>query len=114
MGTKQSLTVRFHYRVKSALCATGNATALGHVKFRAEHATENHVYTLFEFLLLTAIGCHPVFFARYLHKYIYPTFLMLSATLNAFLAPLSPHKRLCSTSIGMNWKRLLHVNGNAP
>ncbi len=68
-----------------------NATALGCVKFMAEHASKNNVYTLFAFhLLFTAIGCRPAFFARYLHKVEErPTFLMLSAALNAFSVPLS-------------------------
>ncbi len=43
--------VRFHYIIKSALSA---------LKFRAEHTSENYVYTLFAFLplLLMARGLH--------------------------------------------------------
>ncbi len=42
-----------------------NATALGRVKFSAEHDSKNNVYTLFAFHLplFTAIGCRPAFFA---------------------------------------------------
>ncbi len=76
------LTMRFHYSVKSALSAAGNASLLwGRVKFREEYVSKNNVYTLFAFhlFLFTVIGCRPVFFAQYLHKVEeWPNFLTLS------------------------------------
>ncbi len=60
---------------------------LRRVKFRAEHASKNNVYTVFH--LFTEVGCRPAFFTRYLHKVMeWPTFLMLLAALNAFSLPL--------------------------
>ncbi len=69
-GFKPNYTTRSNgsFPLQCQICALChwqhyNTTALGRVKCRAEHASKNNVYTLFAFhlLLLTAIGCHPLF-----------------------------------------------------